>query len=220
MIRLIGSGIPSQRTRDRMVARLRMQGITHEAVLEAMSQIPRHLFVDEALQCRAYDDTALPIGFNQTISQPYIVARMSALLLAHKAPARVLEIGTGCGYQTAVLTRLVEHVFTVERLAPLLDKAQKTLQALKIDNVSFRHHDGTEGWPLKAPFDGILVTAAPKTLPEALLSQMALGGVMVIPVGPSGQQVLQRVTRTFEGYEVEPLDNVNFVPFLSGKASS
>jgi protein-L-isoaspartate(D-aspartate) O-methyltransferase len=214
---LLGSGMTSQRTRERMAARLRDQGIKSHKVLEVMALTPRHIFVDEALQSRAYEDTALPIGYNQTISQPFIVARMTELLLEAGPLKRVLEIGTGCGYQTAILAQLVEHVFTVERLLPLLEKAKKTLRELKIDNISFRHYDGSWGWELKAPFDGILVAAAPVELPEMLLEQMAMGAVMVIPVGKPGCQELQRVTRTVDGYEVEKLDMVNFVPFLSGK---
>ncbi|MFI3122005.1 MAG: protein-L-isoaspartate(D-aspartate) O-methyltransferase [Methylococcaceae bacterium] len=214
---LLGSGMTSQRTRDRMRARLSDQGIRNNKVLAVMASTPRHIFVDEALQSRAYEDTALPIGFNQTISQPYIVARMTELLLAAGPLKRVLEIGTGCGYQTAILAQLVEHVFSVERILPLQEKAKKTLRELKIDNVSFRHDDGGWGWELKAPFDGILVAAAPTELPEMLLEQMAMGAVMLIPIGKYGSQELQRVTRTPDGYEVEELEMVNFVPFLSGK---
>lgn len=214
---LLGSGMTSQRTRDRMKGRLSAQGIRNNKVLNVMANTPRHIFVDEALQSRSYEDTALPIGFNQTISQPYIVARMTELLLAGGPLKRVLEIGTGCGYQTAILAKLVEHVFTVERILPLHERAKKNLRDLKIDNISFRHHDGGWGWEVKAPFDGILVAAAPTELPEMLLEQMALGGVMLIPIGKHGQQELQRVTRTSDGYEVEEIEMVNFVPFLSGK---
>ncbi|NOT85647.1 MAG: protein-L-isoaspartate(D-aspartate) O-methyltransferase [Methylococcaceae bacterium] len=214
---LQGSGMTSQRTRERMVTRLEGQGIKNKKVLAVMAKTPRHIFVDEALQSRAYEDTALPIGFNQTISQPYIVARMTELLLEAGPLKRVLEIGTGCGYQTAILAQLVEHVFTVERILPLHDKAKTILRELKIDNISFRHQDGGWGWELKAPFDGILVAAAPTELPAMLLEQMALGAVMVIPIGKYGSQELQRVTRTEDGYDVEELEMVNFVPFLSGK---
>lgn len=216
-LHLHGSGMTSQRTRERMVARLQEQGITNKKVLAVMAKTPRHIFVDEALQSRAYEDTALPIGYNQTISQPYIVARMTELLLQAGPLKRVLEIGTGCGYQTAILAQLVEHVFTVERILPLHEKAKQNLRALTIDNISFRHHDGGWGWALKAPFDGILVAAAPTELPEMLLEQMALGATMVIPIGKYGSQQLQRVTFTPTGYEVEELEMVNFVPFLSGR---
>lgn len=215
--RINGIGMTSRRTRERMAARLAEQGIRNEKVLAAMCEIPRHMFVDEALESRAYEDTALPIGHNQTISQPYIVAKMTELLLEFGPLTRVLEIGTGSGYQTAILAKLVEHVFTVERIMPLHLKAKALLRELKIDNISFRHSDGGWGWELKAPFDGILVAAAPPELPENLLEQMAVGAVMVIPIGKYGSQELQRVTRTPTGYEVEELEMVNFVPFLSGK---
>lgn len=213
---LHGIGMTSRRTRERMAERLTRQGIRNKKILNAMCEIPRHIFVDEALQSRAYEDTALPIGYNQTISQPYIVARMTELLLEFGPLSRVLEIGTGCGYQTAILAKLVEHVFTVERIQPLHLKAKATLRELKIDNVSFRHEDGGWGWELKAPFDGILVTAAPEEIPEPLLEQMSIGGIMVIPIGKSGCQQLQRIRRTHNNYELEELDLVNFVPFLSG----
>lgn len=216
-LHLQGSGMTSQRTRERMVTRLQEQGITNKKVLDVMAKTPRHIFVDEALQSRAYEDTALPIGYNQTISQPYIVARMTELLLQAGPLKRVLEIGTGCGYQTAILAQLVDHVFTVERILPLHEKAKQNLRTLKIDNISFRHQDGGWGWALKAPFDGILVAAAPTELPEMLLEQMALGATMVIPIGKQGSQELQRVTFTPTGYEVEELEIVNFVPFLSGR---
>ncbi len=214
--RIQGIGMTSRRTRERMAQRIAEQGVNNRKVLEVMCDVPRHIFVDDALASRAYEDTALPIGFNQTISQPYIVAKMTELLLAAGPLKRVLEIGTGCGYQTAVLAKLVEHVFSVERILPLQQKAKLTLRELKIDNISFRHDDGGWGWELKAPFDGILVAAAPTELPMMLLEQMAVGGVMVIPIGKYGRQELQRVTRTPEGYEVEELEMVNFVPFLSG----
>jgi protein-L-isoaspartate(D-aspartate) O-methyltransferase len=215
---LQGIGMTSRRTRERMVSRLVEQGIRNRKVLDAMRDTPRHIFVDEALASRAYEDTALPIGYNQTISQPYIVARMTELLankLGH--PSKVLEIGTGCGYQTAILSQFADHVYSVERILPLQRKAKDHLWELKLKNVSFTHNDGGWGWPEYAPFDGILVSAAPAEIPESLLQQMALGGVMVIPVGESGRQALQRVIRTENGYEVEELDLVSFVPFLSGR---
>jgi len=212
-----GIGMTSPRTRERMIKRLSEQGITNRNVLEAMRNTPRHIFMDEALASRAYEDTALPIGFNQTISQPYIVARMTELLVASGRISKVLEIGTGCGYQTAVLAQLVDHVYTVERILPLQKKAQAHLWDLKLKNISFMYSDGGLGWPDYAPFDGILVSAAPLALPELLLQQMAVGGVMVIPIGQSGKQTLQRVTRTTDAYTIEDMDAVTFVPFLTGK---
>lgn len=209
----------SRRTRERMISRLRQQGITNNKVLEAMADTPRHIFVDEALESRAYEDTALPIGHNQTISQPYIVAKMTELLLRSAAPAKVLEIGTGCGYQTAILAKLVNQVYTVERIAPLMKKARDTLWELGIKSVGFKHSDGGWGWPEHAPFDGILAAAAPAEVPEALLRQLAVGGVLVIPVGQEGGQYLHRILRTEEGYLDEVIERVTFVPFLSGVAS-
>lgn len=218
MSHLQGIGMTSPRTRERMMNRLAEQGITNKKVLQVMRDTPRHIFMDEALSSRAYEDTALPIGYNQTISQPYIVARMTELLLAAGHLSKVLEIGTGCGYQTAVLAQLVDHVYSIERILPLQKKAKAHLWDLKLKNISYLYSDGNAGWPEYAPFDGILVTAAPPELPEILLQQMAVAGVMVIPIGESGgRQVLQRVTRTEDGYKVEKLDPVVFVPFLSGK---
>ena len=212
-----GIGMTSRRTRGRMIARLHEQGIRNPKVLDIMQETPRHIFMDEALASRAYEDTALPIGYNQTISQPYIVARMTELLIAEKAPARVLEIGTGCGYQTSILAQLSGHVYTVERILPLLNKAKKHLREINIRNISFSHGDGGWGWPEKAPYDGILVSAAPQEIPEMLLEQMAVGGVMIIPIGREGAQELQKVVRTATEYQVEVLDPVSFVPFLSGR---
>lgn len=209
----------SRRTRERMIARLREQGISNSRVLEIMLETPRHIFVDEALASRAYEDTALPIGHNQTISQPYTVAKMTELLLERGPLDKVLEIGTGCGYQTAILARLVRQVYSVERIAPLMKKARDTLWELNIKTVGFKHSDGSWGWPEQAPFDGILAAAAPAEIPEALLQQMALGGVMVIPVGREGGQVLHRITRTEEGFIDEVIEPVTFVPFLSGVSS-
>jgi protein-L-isoaspartate(D-aspartate) O-methyltransferase len=214
---LEGVGMTSPRARERMVENLAQQGIRNKNVLDAMRKIPRHIFLDEALASRAYENNALPIGFNQTISQPYIVARMTELLLAGGRLNKVLEIGTGCGYQTAVLAQLVGQVYSVERLLALQKKAQADLRDLKLRNTAFFYGDGTLGWPDHAPYDGIIVTAAPLTLPETLLEQLALGGVMIIPVGSSGKQNLQRVTRTSEAYEIETLEAVSFVPFMSGK---
>jgi protein-L-isoaspartate(D-aspartate) O-methyltransferase len=206
----------SRRTRERMITRLREQGISNSQVLAVMAETPRHIFVDEALESRAYEDTALPIGHNQTISQPYIVAKMTELLLARGPLDKVLEIGTGCGYQTAVLSKLVGQVYTVERIAPLMKKARDTLWELDIKTVGFKHSDGNWGWPEHAPFDGILAAAAPVEIPEALLQQLAIGGVMVIPVGLEGMQELHRITRTEHGFEDELIERVTFVPFLSG----
>ncbi|MGZ4982412.1 MAG: protein-L-isoaspartate(D-aspartate) O-methyltransferase, partial [Methylobacter sp.] len=213
---LQGIGMTSLRTRERMIKRLMDQGIRNHKVLDVMRDTPRHIFMDEALASRAYEDTALPIGYNQTISQPYIVAKMTELLLApSNRLAKVLEIGTGCGYQTAILAQLVDHVYSVERIAPLQKKAKDRLWDLKFKNVSYLHSDGGCGWLDHAPYDGILVAAAPTEIPEMLLQQMAVGGVMIIPVGKGSSQRLQRITRTESGYEVEKLEPVVFVPFLS-----
>ncbi len=215
---LQGIGMTSLRTRERMINRLMEQGIGSNKILDVMRNTPRHIFMDEALASRAYEDTALPIGYNQTISQPYIVAKMTELLLASSGRlTKVLEIGTGCGYQTAVLAQLVDHVYSVERISPLQKKAKDRLWSLKLKNVSYLHSDGGWGWPDHAPYDGVLVAAAPPEIPEMLLQQMAVGGVMVIPIGKGGNQQLQRVTRTETGYEVEKLEPVVFVPFLSGR---
>ncbi len=214
--RLQGRGMTSGRTRARMVDRLIKQGIEDNKVLAVMGEIPRHIFVDEALASRSYEDTALPIGHNQTISQPYIVAKMTELLLENGPLSKVLEIGTGCGYQTAILATLIEKIYSVERIAPLLKTAKNNLWDLKIKNVSYQYSDGGWGWSEQAPFDGILVSAAPAEIPETLLRQMAIGGVMLIPVGSRHQQ-LHKVTRTENGYDDEILEPVSFVPFLSGK---
>lgn len=213
---LQGIGMTSRRTRDRLAQRLRDQGVVNEEVLNVVRDTPRHIFIDEALSHRAYEDTALPIGFNQTISQPYIVARMTELLLEGEPLNSVLEVGTGSGYQTAVLAQLVDQVFSVERIRPLQEKARKRLQRLKLHNVMLRHTDGGMGWPEKAPFDGILVTAAPREIPHELLEQLTVGGRLVIPVGHD-EQILKRITRVAEDkYETETLEAVRFVPLLSG----
>jgi len=215
---LQGIGMTSLRTRERMIKRLMEQGIRNNKVLDVMRNTPRHIFMDEALASRAYEDTSLPIGYNQTISQPYIVAKMTELLLAPSGQlSKVLEIGTGCGYQTAILAQLVDHVHSVERIGPLQKKAKDRLWDLKLKNVSYLHSDGGWGWLDHAPYDGILVAAAPLEIPEMLLQQMAVGGVMIIPVGKDGNQLLHRITRTESGYEVEKLEPVVFVPFLSGR---
>ena len=215
-LRLEGIGMTSARTRDRLVQRLRDQGIANLAVLERIRNVPRHIFVNEALGSRAYEDTALPIGFGQTISQPYIVARMTEALLDAAAPDNVLEVGTGCGYQTAVLAPLVKRVSTIERIEPLLTRARGRLKELGVRNVRFRHGDGSLGWKAHAPFDGILVAAAPLTVPEALLKQLKVGGRLIVPIGPEGQQQLVRLTRREQRVERENLGPVAFVPLLGG----
>ena len=212
-----GIGMTSARTRDRLVARLKEQGILDARVLALIRSTPRHLFVDEALASRAYEDTALPIGLGQTISQPYVVARMTEALIAGGPLENVLEVGTGCGYQTAILASLVKRVYTVERIAALSQRARDTLGELKIRNVFFRHTDGGWGWPQQGAYDGIIVTAAPEEVPKPLLQQMTIGGRMVIPVGAGGSQDLLLVTRRdVERYDREVLDKVVFVPLLGG----
>ena len=217
-LRMTGIGMTSARTRDRLVQRLREQGIGSLAVLDRIRNVPRHIFVDEALGSRAYEDTALPIGFGQTISHPYIVARMTEALLEGGGVDNVLEVGTGCGYQTAVLAPLVSRLYTIERIEPLLARARERLKELDIRNVRFRHGDGTLGWKSHAPFDAILVAAAPLTVPEALVKQLKLGGRLVVPIGPEGEQELLRVTRREQRLERESLGAVAFVPLLGGSA--
>ncbi len=207
----------SARTRDRLVQRLKDHGIKSEAVLNQIRNVPRHLFVDEALASRAYEDTALPIGLGQTISQPWVVARMTEALLEDFEGETVLEIGTGCGYQTAVLAPLVKKIYTVERIPELMKKTRQRLRELDIYNVQFRPGDGWEGWPKYAPYDGIIVTAAAPRLPEKLLEQLAPGGRMVIPVGPTGFQDLLLVTRKDDHFEEVSLSAVSFVPLVQGK---
>jgi len=217
--RLAGIGMTSARTRDRLVQRLQEQGITNLAVLDRIRNVPRHIFVDEALASRAYEDTALPIGFSQTISQPYIVARMTeALLEGGRKVGKVLEVGTGCGYQTAVLAPLVKKIYSIERIAPLAKRAQATLKELGIKNVKAKHGDGTVGWKSQKPFDGILVAAAPLAVPEALFAQLANKGRLIVPVGPEGAQQLMRFTRQGDEIEKEVLGSVAFVPMLGGMA--
>lgn len=213
----LGTGMTSQRTRQRLVDRLRLAGVRNATVLEVIKSTPRHIFVDEALASRAYEDTALPIGYGQTISQPYVVARMTEALLEAGTPQRVLEVGLGSGYQTAVLAQLVTKVCAVERVAALVSRARTRLRELQLHNVQLRHSDGTWGWPEQAPFDGILVTAAPSEIPPALLDQLGVGGRLLIPVGCDRAQKLIRVTRTPDGYEQEFLEEVSFVPLLGGR---
>jgi protein-L-isoaspartate(D-aspartate) O-methyltransferase len=215
--RLAGIGMTSARTRDRLVQRLRDQGITNLAVLDRIRNVPRHIFVDEALASRAYEDTALPIGYSQTISQPYIVARMTEALIegGHKL-GKVLEVGTGCGYQTAVLAPFAKKIYSIERIAPLAKRAKATLKELDIKNVMVKHGDGTVGWRSQKPFDGILVAAAPLAVPDALFAQLANRGRLIVPVGPEGNQLLMRYTRNGDHLDREVLGAVSFVPMLGG----
>ena len=212
-----GAGMTSMRTRDRLVSRLRDEGITDENVLESMRNVPRHLFVDEALASRAYEDIALPIGMGQTISQPFIVALMTQTAVAAPPPSRVLEIGTGCGYQTAVLASLVTRVYSVERIGVLLDRARRRLRALDVGNVWFKHGDGSAGWAECAPFDAVLAAAAPSRVPEKLIEQLVVGGRLVIPVGDAHRQWLKVFTRTASGVNEDTIADVTFVPMLGGK---
>ena len=212
-----GIGMTSARTRDRLVQRLRDQGIRNEAVLEQIRNVPRHLFVDEALASRAYEDTALPIGLGQTISQPYVVARMTEALLDGFEGETVLEVGTGCGYQTAVLAPLVKKIYTIERIPELLRRARQRLRELDIYNVQFKPGDGWNGWPKYGPYDGIIVTAAPESVPPSLFEQLADGGRLVIPTGSrSGVQQLKLYTRKGDEVEEKDLELVRFVPLLGG----
>jgi protein-L-isoaspartate(D-aspartate) O-methyltransferase len=211
-----GIGMTSQRTRDRMIARLREKGVADEQVLGAMSVVPRHLFVEEALASRAYEDTALPIGFEQTISQPFTVARMIEVARNGRDLGRVLEVGTGCGYAAAVLARIAKEVYSIERLAPLLEKARANLRPLRISNLRLSHGDGYKGLPEVAPFDAIVVAAAAPEVPQALKTQLAVGGRMVLPLGVSSQQLIL-VERTQFGFNESSLDAVRFVPMRMGK---
>ena len=211
-----GIGMTSARTRDRLVQSLRDQGITDLRVLEQIRNTPRHIFVDEAISSRAYENTALPIGWGQTISQPYIVARMTEALLQGGSPGKVLEVGSGCGYQTAVLAPFVEKVFAIERIEPLVKRAKQNLAELGVRNVRLKHGDGFKGWASQAPFDGIIVAAAPLSLPDALVAQLAPGGRLIVPVGPEGQQQLLRLTKRESGLHREVLGPVAFVPLLPG----
>lgn len=210
-----GIGMTSQRTRERLIQRLMDQGISQFEVLEAIRSVPRHLFVDEALAHRSYEDTALPIGYGQTLSQPYMVARMSQLALARGRPKKVLELGSGSGYQTAILANLVDEICAIERIKPLVDRAKKQLRALRIRNVRMRHGDGLEGWPGEAPFDLILGAAAPEQMPTVLLDQLAPGGRLILPVGGRRQRLMM-VTASPEGFIEEIVEEVNFVPMIQG----
>ena len=212
-----GIGMTSQRTRERLVSRLRDEGIKDERVLGVMRSIPRHIFVDEALASRAYENMALPIGNSQTISQPYTVARMTELLISDVVPKKVLEIGTGCGYQTVVLSQLARQVFTVERISALLTQARRRFVALELSNIQSKHTDGSWGWEENAPFDAIIVTAAPLEVPPALLEQLAEGGKLIIPVGVANEQKLRLITKQDGEYHYKDCEGVNFVPLLGGR---
>lgn len=212
-----GIGMTSRRTRERLVQRLQQEGVHDRRVLEAIANTPRHLFIEEALATRAYEDTALPIGRGQTISQPFVVARMTEALLHDGVPQKVLEIGTGSGYQAAVLAAIVPEVFTVERIAGLLSQARKRFRRMRLHNVRARHADGNQGWPEQAPFDAIIITAATDEIPEGLIEQLRPGGVLVAPLGKrEGLQELVRMERSGGESRVERLGGVSFVPLLPG----
>ena len=214
---LSGIGMTSQRTRNRLIDRLRVQGIEDEKLLDVIGALPRHLFVDEALAHRAYEDTALPIGFNQTISQPYIVARMTELLLCKGSVSSVLEIGTGSGYQACVLAKLIDRVYTVERISGMLERAALKFEMLGLRNIYSYHSDGLTGLEQHGPFDGIILTASPTHIPDLLVEQLVVGGRMVLPLSSEDLQELVVVTRTKADFEVEVVERVNFVPLVSGK---
>lgn len=216
-LNLSGIGMTSQRTRERLLGRLMSQGITSMEVLDVIRSTPRHIFLDEALAHRAYEDVALPIGFNQTISQPYVVAKMTEAILRGGSLDSVLEIGTGCGYQTALVGQLAKKVATVERIKPLLDRAKKNLKLLGLRNIDFKHDDGSSGWQEKGLFDAIITTAAPQQIPQDLLDQLSEGGRLVIPVGGDSQQELRLITRSKNEFTTEILDAVRFVPLLVGQ---
>lgn len=215
-IHLQGIGMTSRRTRERLVTRLKEQGIENSEILDVIRETPRHIFIDEALAHRAYEDTALPIGFNQTISQPYIVAKMTEVLLSEGPLDNVLEVGTGSGYQTAILAQLVGHVYSVERIKPLQERARQRLRQIGLRNVTLQHTDGGMGWSAKAPFDGILVTAAPEDVPAELLQQLRVGGRLVIPVGAAAQQLKLIVRQSEDNFQTRVLEPVKFVPLLAG----
>ncbi len=218
---LLGLGMTSQRRRDQLLDRLQAEGVRHPEVLRVMRNMPRHLFVDEAMANRAYEDCALPIGFGQTISQPFIVARMTEALLGEAGgcrPKSVLEVGTGSGYQAAILSMLVEKVYSLERIEPLYQRTKQLIQKLHLDNIELKYSDGALGWPEKAPFDAIIVTAAPEDVPDALYDQLAPGGRIIVPLGEAGSvQRLTVIRKTEDGLEPEELELVSFVPFLSGR---
>jgi protein-L-isoaspartate(D-aspartate) O-methyltransferase len=215
---LRGIGMTSQRTRARMVERLRAQGIGDERVLAAMAAVPRHLFVEEALASRAYEDSALPIGFSQTISRPYVVARMIELLIRGETPRNALEVGTGCGYQAAVLARIFAEVYSIERIRALLERARTNLLALRLANLRLVHGDGYAGLEKAAPFQCIVVAAAAREVPQALLRQLAPGGRMILPLHEGRGQRLVLIERSGRGFIESGLDPVRFVPMEMGKA--
>ena len=213
-----GIGMTSLRTRERLLGRLMEQGIKNMQVLDVIRSTPRHIFLDEALSHRAYEDVALPIGYGQTISQPYVVAKMTEIVSASRQLKSVLEIGTGCGYQTAVISRIAEKVYTIERIKPLLDRAKKNLKLLGIRNVEFKHDDGSLGWEERAPFDAIITTAAPQMVPAELYQQLSPEeGSLVIPVGVDNQQDLQHIVKSGQSIRTENLGSVRFVPLLTGQ---
>ena len=215
---LNGIGMTSQRTRERLLGRLMDQGISSLGVLDVMRSTPRHIFLDEALSHRAYEDVALPIGHNQTISQPYIVARMTEAIVTSGPLETVLEIGTGCGYQTAIIAQLAKKVYAIERIKPLLDRAKANIKSLRLRNTDFKHDDGSLGWEQKAPFDAIIATAAPQEVPNELLQQLnPQGGRLVIPVGGDDRQELKLITRNEDDFSETFLDAVRFVPLLIGQ---
>ena len=215
---LNGIGMTSQRTRERLIGRLMEQGVKNHRVLDIMRTTARHIFLDEALSHRAYEDVALPIGYSQTISQPFIVAHMTEALVNSGELGRVLEIGTGCGYQTAIIAQLAEEIYSVERIKPLLDRARKNLKLLGLRNIELKHDDGSLGWSDKGPFDAIITTAAPQQIPQELVGQLAEGGRLIIPVGGEAGQELQLITRRSNDYSVEVLSKVRFLPLLAGKS--
>ena len=215
-----GIGMTSQRARDRLATALIEMGIQSEPILDVIRKIPRHFFIDEALASRAYENTALPIGFNQTISQPYIVAKMTEVLVKNKELENVLEIGTGCGYQTVVMAQFAKYVYTVERIDGLLIRARERFQKLNCNNIRTKHSDGNIGWSAHGPYDGIIVAEAPVGVPKALVEQLAMDGRLVIPVGKPGKQKLLLITRTEYDYTEQYIDSVSFVPMLAGVDTS
>jgi len=216
--RIEGVGMTSQRARNRLIDELRIKGITNDSVLDVIARTPRHLFMEEALSSRAYENISLPIGHGQTISQPYIVAKMTEILLENNQSKRILEVGTGSGYQTAILSPLFRSVYTVERIAPLLDKAKKRFRELRLNNILCDYSDGNWGWPSKGPFDAIIVTAAPNKLPTSLLEQLNDGGRLIIPIGDKNSQTLRLYQKDGEDYTEKTIEKVSFVPLLSGKS--